>query len=138
MSIRILIADDQPLFRCGIRSQLSPYQEFEVVGEATNGHEATDLALNVHPDILLLEVSIASAEISQIIQQCLNGIDREMKVLVLTYQRSSDLIEKSLKEGARGFVLKEESPNVLIEAIRWSHAGKYGSVLLLPNWWLES
>lgn len=124
MPTRILIADDQPLIRCGIRSQLSPYQEFEVVGEVTNGHEATELALNVHPDVLLLEVSIPSAEIYRIIQRYSNGIDREMKVLVLTYQRSSALIEKSLKEGARGYVLKEESPDVLIEAIRMVTRGK--------------
>jgi len=95
-----------------------------VVGEATNGQEATELALIVNPDVLLLEVGIPSAEIYRIIQQYTNGIDLEMKVLVLTYHRSSELIEKSLKEGARGYVLKDESPDVLIEAIRMIKRGK--------------
>ncbi len=124
MTTRILIADDEPLIRCGIQSQLLPYGEFEIVGEAKNCDEVTQLVIGVHPDIILLELCIPGVQISQITNLISSKNQRVMKILILSHQRDADKIEESLKEGASGYVLKEEEPYVLIEGIQMITQGK--------------
>jgi DNA-binding NarL/FixJ family response regulator len=124
MTTKILIADDEPLIRCGIQSQLSLYCDFEIVGEAANWDEATQLVINAHPDIMLLEPNIPGVRISQIVNLCSTKKINIMKMLILTHQRNADQIEESLREGASGYVLKEEEPMVLIEGIHMIMKGK--------------
>jgi DNA-binding NarL/FixJ family response regulator len=110
--IRILLADDHPLFREGVAHSLSTDPNFEVIAQASSGEEAVELAHNLHPDIVLLDVSmtgmggIAAAE----------KIAREtpgVRIMMLTVFENRENLMAALKAGAHGYVLKGVSANEL-------------------------
>ena len=103
--IRVLIADDHPLFRGGLKAMLSQIEEIEVVGEATTGREAVTVAADCKPDVIVMDIQMPE----------LNGIDatREITradpkvgVLVLTMFEDDDSVFAAMRSGARGYVLK--------------------------------
>jgi two-component system nitrate/nitrite response regulator NarL len=117
MTIRVLIADDHPLVRSGIRSELSRRAaEFEVVGEALSGDEALSLAEALRPDVLLLDVNMPGLKAIEVLKavkkQSLAG-----QVLILTAYGDTATILGMLNAGADGYVLKDDDPLTLPEAI---------------------
>jgi DNA-binding NarL/FixJ family response regulator len=103
--IRVLIADDHPLFRGGLKAMLSQIEEIEVVGEVTTGREAVTVAADCKPDVIVMDIQMPE----------LNGIDatREITradpnvgVLVLTMFEDDDSVFAAMRSGARGYVLK--------------------------------
>lgn len=117
MAIRVLIADDQPLVRSGIRNELSRHSaEFEVVGEALNGDEALSLAEALHPEVLLLDVNMPGLKAIKVLKavkkQSLAG-----QVLILTAYGDTPTILGMLNAGADGYVLKDDDPLTLSDAI---------------------
>jgi DNA-binding NarL/FixJ family response regulator len=117
MPYRILIADDHPIVRSGIRAELSRHADLEVVGEATNGDDVLALVADLSPDVLLLDVNMPGKRTIEIILELKNQ-GGKCKVLILTAYGDTATILGVLRSGATGYVLKDEDPFSLPEAIR--------------------
>ncbi len=122
--IRLLLADDHALVRDGIRARLMKVPEFEIVGEATNGKEALDLAKELRPDVLLMDVSMPLMNgleaASQIRATC-----PEIAVLILSVYDNSEYVRGVVQAGARGYILKDISSTEMITAISSVASGGY-------------
>lgn len=127
--IRVLLADDEPLIRAGVRAVLAADPEFEVVAEAGNGREAVELVVAHRPDVALLDIMMpvldglaAAAEISRLAP--------DTGVLVLTTFSEDEHIAAALGGGARGFLVKSGDPRELFAGIR---AVAEGAAFLSPT-----
>lgn len=127
--IRIVLADDQDLIRSGLAMILSVEDDIEVVGQASNGHEALELVADVEPDLVLMDVQMpvldgiaATAKLTQ--------SNPETRVLMLTTFDREDYLFDALKAGAAGFLLKTADADDLVDAIREVAAG---NALLAPS-----
>jgi DNA-binding NarL/FixJ family response regulator len=110
--IRILLADDHPLFREGVAHSLSVDPDFEVIAQAGSGEEAVELALELHPDIVLLDVSMAGMggiAAAGKIAACTAGV----RIMMLTVSENRENLMAALKAGAHGYVLKGVSAGEL-------------------------
>jgi DNA-binding NarL/FixJ family response regulator len=129
--IRILLADDQPLVRAGLRALLEGERDMEVVGEAADGDEAVALARETLPDVLIADISmpgVTGVEATRriVADERLHGI----KVIILTTYETEENIFAALRAGASGFLLKDFDPVDLLRAIRIVAAG---DALLAPS-----
>ncbi|MDD5369868.1 MAG: response regulator transcription factor [Anaerolineaceae bacterium] len=124
MPTTLLISDDQPLVRSGMRSELMHYPEFSVVGEAADADETIRQTLHLQPDILILEIQMANVNLLDLNQVYRREFEKNLRVVVITSNHNPETIELALISGARGYVLKEEEPAVIIEAIRMAMEGK--------------
>ena len=122
--VTVLIADDQRLVREGIASLLSIQEGIKVIGMAVNGQEAIDLALELSPDVILMDVRMpvtdgiaATAQIRSQLGHC--------QVLMLTTFDDEEYIVKALRAGAAGYLLKDIPAADLAQAVRLTHAGIY-------------
>lgn len=117
MTIRVVIADDHPLVRAGIRGELSRHtNEFVVVGEAVSGDEALSLTQELHPDVLLLDVNMPGQKAIEVLKE-VKKQPNPCKVLVLTAYGDTATILGMLNAGADGYLLKDDDPMILPEAI---------------------
>lgn len=116
MTTRILIADDFPLFRKGVREHLESQSGYEVVGEAATGLEALAKAKRLKPDVVILDISMPDLNGVEATRQILTEVPKT-EVLILTLHESEDLVHKVLRAGARGYVLKSDAESTLIEAV---------------------
>ena len=115
--LRILIADDHPLFRKGMRTLLASMPETEVVGEATTGKETVDRALALQPDIVLMDLQMPEGGGLTAIRS-LTSTNPEMRILVVTLFEDDESVFAALKAGARGYVLKDADEDEMIRAIQ--------------------
>lgn len=113
--VRILIVDDHPVVRKGLRDILSSYAHFEVVGEAGNAAEALDLAPQVDPDVTLLDIMLPDAVGIRLIKQLQDRCDT--KIVVLTTFADDEYLFGAFREGADGFLLKTASAEELESAL---------------------
>jgi DNA-binding NarL/FixJ family response regulator len=127
--IRILIVDDQALFREGLRTLISVQPNFEVVAEAANGEEGVRLAVQYQPQVVLMDVRMpvmdgvsATRRLKEVLPDC--------RVIILTTFDDDDAIFDGLKAGAVGYLLKDVSSEKLTEAILATARGDY---FLLPS-----
>ena len=126
--IRVLLADDQQLVRSGFALILSVETDLEVVGEAANGAEAVQLARDLRPDIVLMDVQMP---VMDGIEATTHIVDADLsKVIILTTFERDDYVFAGLSAGASGFLLKNADADHLIEAVR-TVAG--GHALLAPE-----
>jgi DNA-binding NarL/FixJ family response regulator len=116
-TIRILLADDHPLVRAGIRATLGVEKGLALVGEATNGHEVEPLCQELKPDILLLDLNMPGPSSVDIVTSLLKNCP-EVKVLVLTAYDDEIYLRSVVAAGAVGYVLKDEAPEALVRAIQ--------------------
>ena len=123
-SIRIVVADDHPVVRIGVRNMLAECEGFEVVGEATDGDEAITATLELQPDILLLDVSMPRLPGLEAMRAIMNG-PSNAKILLLTSTITTQQIIEALQIGARGIVLKDALADHLQTAIRTVFTGDY-------------
>lgn len=124
MTVKILIVDDQSLFREGLRTLLSVQPDFEVVGEAGNGEEALRATIRLQPNVILMDLRMpvmdgvtATLRIRETLPSC--------KVIVLTTFDDDELVFDGLRAGAVGYLLKDVSSEKLYEAIRAADRGEY-------------
>ena len=129
MTIRVLVADDQSMVRAGFRMLLAGEQDIEVVAEASNGREAVDKAARFHPGVILMDIRMPELDGLQATRQILEA-DNGARILVLTTFDLDEYVYEALKAGASGFVLKDDSPEQLIAAIR---TVANGEALLSPT-----
>jgi DNA-binding NarL/FixJ family response regulator len=121
--LRLLIADDHGMIRRGIRAAIEARREWEICGEAENGRQAVELAKQLRPDVVVLDLTMPE----------LNGLDAARKiraalpntqVLIQTMHDSEALAQEVLAAGARGYLLKNDAPELLPQAIDALAAGR--------------
>ena len=115
--IRILLADDHEIVRRGIRPVIESEWGWEICGEAAEGRKAVSMALEMKPDIVIVDVSMPELGGVEVTRQIKRDLP-ETEVLVFTGQESETLVHQLLAAGARGFVLKSEAAACLIPAIK--------------------
>jgi DNA-binding NarL/FixJ family response regulator len=117
MTIRVLVADDQSMVRAGFRMLLAGEEDIEVVAEASNGLEAVDKAARFLPSVILMDIRMPELDGLQATKRIL-AADNGARILILTTFDLDEYVFEALKAGASGFVLKDDSPEQLIAAIR--------------------
>lgn len=120
--IRVLIVDDEDLVRYGIKVICQATDALEVVGEASNGQDAITQAQTLHPDVVLMDISMpvmdgvaATAQIRQVLPQ--------IKVLILTVHENDELLLEAMQQGAVGYFLKNTPPEDVVPIIQATHKG---------------
>jgi DNA-binding NarL/FixJ family response regulator len=129
MTIRVLVADDQSMVRAGFRMLLAGEKDIEVVAEASNGLEAVDKAARFYPAVVLMDIRMPELDGLQATRRIL-AADDAARILILTTFDLDEYVFEALKAGASGFVLKDDSPEQLIAAIR---TVAHGDALLSPT-----
>jgi NarL family two-component system response regulator LiaR len=122
-TIRILVVDDHEVVRKGIRSLLATEAEMQVVGEASNGREAIELAETLRPDVIIMDLVMPEVDGLEAIGRIRSRHPR-CRILVLTSFGGDHKLFPALKAGAVGYLLKDTSPEDLIRAIRNAAAGR--------------
>ncbi|MFC9293173.1 response regulator [Streptomyces sp. NPDC057011] len=120
--IRVVIADDEPLIRAGIRMILTSAPDIEVVAEATNGREAVDLARAHAPEVVLLDIQMPVMDGLTALEE-LGRTVPEVRALILTTFGEKENVLRALGQGGAGFLLKDSAPGELIGAVRAAAAG---------------
>ena len=121
--IRVLVCDDHQLFREGVKSILNAQPTLEVVGEASDGKEAVDMALKLDPDVVLMDISMPVLRGFEATRR-LKRARPCIKVLILTVYGDEDLVTRCLDAGAAGYILKDTPPVQLVYAIEAVNQGQ--------------
>lgn len=131
MTIRVLLADDQQLIRAGLKMLLEAQPGIEVVGEAANGNEAVALARELRPDVCLFDIRMPEMDGIQA-TRLLAGPDvtDPLAIVVITTFDLDEYVHGALKAGARGFLLKDAGPELLVQALT---AAAEGEALIAPS-----
>jgi DNA-binding NarL/FixJ family response regulator len=116
-TLRILIADDHPLVRKGMSAILASVSDFKLVGQATNGREAIDLATELRPDVILMDLQMPDVSGVVATREIL-AVNPDVRILVVTLFEDDDSVFLALRAGARGYVLKDADEQELIHAVR--------------------
>ena len=122
--VRILVADDHPIFRDGLRKLLEAEKDFRVIGEASDGGEAIEMAERLKPDVLLLDLAMPRVPGLEAVRELRNSVEA-IKVIVLTAAIDREQIVDALHHGVRGVVLKESATQLLLKSIRCVMDGQY-------------
>jgi DNA-binding NarL/FixJ family response regulator len=116
--IRILIADDQPMVRAGLRMILELEPDIDIVGEAADGNEAVAVAAATEPDVILMDVRMPDLDGLEATRRIVGSREDGPRVLILTTFDLDVYVYEALASGASGFVLKDIEPEKLVDAIR--------------------
>lgn len=123
--IRIVIADDHPIFRDGLRRLLEAEGALKVIGEASDGGEAVKLARQLKPDILLLDLAMPKHTGLEALKDMSTEEPNGVRVILLTAEIKKNQIVEALQLGARGVVLKDSATQLLIKSIHTVMSGEY-------------
>ena len=115
--IRILLADDHPVVRHGFKMILAAQVDMEIVGEAGNGREALDLAGQLQPDVIVMDVAMPELNGIEATRR-VGGVSPRSRVLALSMHKDSVYVREILRAGARGYLLKESIASDLLAAVR--------------------
>ena len=106
--LRVLLSDDHPIVRRGVRTILESNGEYEVCGEAGNGRETVEMAIRLHPDVVITDISMSPTnglEVTQLLRKSLPGT----KILILTMHDSVEMLRAAALAGASGYLLKSDT-----------------------------
>ncbi|MBN9416947.1 MAG: response regulator transcription factor [Candidatus Eremiobacteraeota bacterium] len=115
--VRVLIADDHPLVRAGVAATLNDPEAYQIVGQAKNTAETLAMVLEHRPHLLILDLQMEDFRPASLIQQCLE-FDALLKVLILSSRSNPDDLAPLQHLGIHGFLVKEEGPDCLLQAVR--------------------
>jgi len=116
-SIKVLLADDHALMRRGLRLTIDSQEDMEVVGEASDGLEALELAEELRPDIILMDIAMPRCDGLEATRRVKRRLP-EIEIIVLTVHEEAESLFEALQSGARGFLLKKARADELIAALR--------------------
>lgn len=122
-TIKTLIIDDHPLFRKGVIQLLSMEPEFELIAEASSGDEGIGLALEHHPDLILLDLNMKGLNGIETLQ-VMREKDVDARIIILTVSNSADDLVSAIRAGSDGYILKDTDPEEMIRLIKESMLGK--------------
>jgi DNA-binding NarL/FixJ family response regulator len=122
--LRILLADDHPVVRAGLRALLSAQDDLRVVGEAADGAEAVHLAEQHHPDLVLMDLQMGDGLDGVEATRRITALPQPPRVIVLTTYDSDADILRAVEAGAAGYLLKDSRPDELFQALRTAAAGE--------------
>ena len=114
---RLLIVEDHPLVRTGLKDMLKNFTDVEICGEAQNAGEALGAMKDLKPEVVLLDISLPGGDGISLIQQLLLA-DPDVRILVLSMHDEAQYALKALLAGAKGYLMKDEALNTLLEALR--------------------
>ena len=124
--IRIMLADDHPIFRDGLRRLLEAEPDLKVIGEACDGAEAVKMARQLKPDILLLDLAMPRMPGLEALREMSSGpANNSVRVILLTAAAEKKQIVEALQLGARGVVLKDSATQLLLKSIHTVMSGEY-------------
>src|SRR5437660_8344358 len=121
--IRIVIADDHPIVRDGLRKLLNLEDDFDVVGEAADGREVLDKVQELDPDVLLLDLRMPNLDGLSTLQ-AMAQLNKHTKVIVLTASEDKNEFVQAMKLGCSGIVLKQTAPELIVKSIRKVQGGE--------------
>ena len=131
MSIRVVVADDQELVRTGLVMILGAQPDITVVGEAADGIQALEVARRLRPDVLLVDIRMPGLDGVEVTRRLAGpDVTDPMAVVVITTFDLDEYVLGALRAGARGFLLKDAGPDLLVQAV---HAAADGDALIAPN-----
>jgi two-component system nitrate/nitrite response regulator NarL len=122
-NVRIIIADDHPIVRDGLKKLLLLEDDFEVVGEAGDGREVIDKVQELDPDVLLLDLRMPNLDGLSALQ-ALQQTNKRTRIIVLTASEDKNEFVQAMKLGCSGIVLKQTAPDLIVKSIRKVHAGE--------------
>jgi DNA-binding NarL/FixJ family response regulator len=123
MTIRVLLVDDNNLFRQGLRSMIAAHADFDVVGDVRGGKEAVLASLTLNPDLVLMDIVLSGVNGLESVSQVKRRLPGA-RVMMLTSLRTDDYVREALRVGADGYVLKDATLDELLMAMRWVAQGK--------------
>ena len=129
MMIKIIIADDHPVVRSGLRALLSSQPDFEIVGDAENGEAAAKLAFSLTPDLILMDLQMPILDGLGAIKLIRDKLPKANILVLTTYETDADILP-ALEAGAIGYLLKDTPPEQLFQAI---HSAANGEMTLAPR-----
>lgn len=121
--LRILLADDHPMFREGVRSVLESADDMNVVGEAATGEEVVRLALELAPDVVLMDIRMPGINGIEATSQ-IRAVNRQIHILIFTMFKDDASVITAMKAGAQGYILKDAEKEDLLRAIRSVASGE--------------
>ncbi|WP_372662860.1 response regulator [Amycolatopsis kentuckyensis] len=124
MSVRVLLVDDEPLIRAGLRAIVESEPGLTVVGEAADGAEVPGLVARLRPDVVLMDVRMPAVDGIRATAHLMSTVDAPPEVIVVTTFENDDYVYDALLAGASGFLLKRARPEEIVAAIRTVVAGE--------------
>ncbi len=122
--VRVLVADEETLFREGVCALLKTYEDIEIVGEATNGKEVIEMVREQNPDVVLVNIAMPILDGAEVTHR-IRKENSDIKVLLLTQYEDRDRILSGLKAGANGYIPKRAAASDLVSAIQAVYRGGY-------------
>src|SRR6202795_4548017 len=122
-TVRLVIADDHPIVRDGLKKLLLLEDDFDVVGEASDGREVLDKVRELDPDVLLLDLRMPNLDGLGALQ-ALQQVNQRPRVIVLTASEDKNEFVQAMKLGCSGIVLKQTAPDLIVKSIRKVHGGE--------------
>ncbi len=122
-TIRLVIADDHPIVRDGLKKLLLLEEDFDIVGEAGDGREVLDKVRDLDPDVLLLDLRMPNLD-GLATLQALAQLNKRTRVIVLTASEDKNEFVQAMKLGCSGIVLKQTAPDLIVKSIRKVHSGE--------------
>lgn len=124
MTLRVLVADDQPIVRAGLASILDSFDDLQVVGRAADGAEAVELARRLRPDVCLLDIRMPGVDGIRATELLAGpGVVNPVPIVIITTFDTDENVYAALRAGARGFLLKGARSDQLADAVRAAHTG---------------
>lgn len=131
--IKIIIADDHPIFRSGLKQIIEEEEGIEIIGEAADGQKAIELIQEKKPDIAILDVDMPKKTGFEVLKE-LQKSDDPVKIIFLTMYKEENLFNEAMDNGIRGYVLKESAADDICESIRLVAEGDYAISPLISKY----